>query len=130
MSAQFGQRAVLKMVIEAHADIARLCVGYHILDYTGVDVVYSDTAIEDCDLCELKAGHIYTVEWRFELMLADGVYNIACVCSVPLDMSIGSVEFCDYVPLAVQFAMQRREGAKLYAKAYWKNEVETGADQR
>ena len=130
MSAQFGQRAVLRMAIEAHCDIERLCVGYHILDYTGVDVVYSDTAIEECDLTHLEAGHVYTVEWRFNLMLAEGVYNIACVCSVPLDMSVGSVEFCDYVPLAVQFSMQRREGAKLYAKTYWKNEVETGVMKR
>lgn len=129
-SASFGQRAVLKMAIKTNCDIDRLCVGYHILDYTGVDVVYSDTAIENCDLSGLKAGQTYTLEWRFDLMLAEGAYNIACVCSIPLDMSIGSVEFCDYVPLAVQFSMQRREGAKLYAKAYWKNEVETGVEQR
>ena len=122
-SASYAQKAVLRMQIACHQDLPELCLGYHIQSAAGVDVIYSDTAIEGCNPRGWKKGETHVVEWSFTLRLGEGSHNIAAVCSVPLDMSAGQVEFCDHVACAAQFTMQRRPEAKLYGLANWENEV-------
>ena len=86
-------------------------------------MIYSDTAVEGVSLPPFCAGERFVLLWKFRLFLGEGSHNIAAVCSVPVDLSRSAVEFCDYVPCAAQFSMQRRPDAKIYSMAYWENDV-------
>jgi len=120
---KFGQTVILRMVLKAHEDICALGFGYHIRDRNGVEVIYGSSSIEDKRLYDLKAGDIHIIDWKFELKLSQGTYTIACVASIPIDPEIGRVEFCDFIPIACQFEMERRYPVSSYGLVYLDNEV-------
>jgi len=120
---EYGEQVTLRMAIKANEDIRTLGYGYHIRDSNGVDLVYSDSFIENCTIRDINANEYYIVNWTFELKLSEDNYNIAAVLSIPKDLNIGDVDFCDFIPLAVQFSVQKRSPYELYAKTYWDNNV-------
>lgn len=120
----YEQEVTLRMAIEVLEDIPELAFGYNIRDKNGVDIVYSDSVIESKNLYSLTKGEVYIVDWKYKSSLKHGNYNIACVLSIPIDSSSGRVDFCDYVPLAVQFNMAMRKGAVLYGSVHLENSVE------
>jgi lipopolysaccharide transport system ATP-binding protein len=120
----YEQIVTLRMFIEISEDLPILAFGYHIRDRNGVDIVYSDSCIEEKCLVEPKKGHRYIADWKFKVSLTQGLYNIACVLSVPIDLEIGQVDFCDFVPLSAQFAMTPRKGSRLYGSIHWENLLE------
>ena len=119
----FGQRVTLRMALRANEDIPVLGHGYHIRDRNGNDVIYGSASIEDKRLYDLKSGDIHIIDWTFKLNLLEGMYTIACVTSIPIDIEIGKVEFCDFIPIAYQFEMERRFPAKAYGMVYLDNDV-------
>lgn len=120
----YEQEVTLRMTIEILDDIPELTFGYHIRDRNGVDVVYSDSVIENKNMYAVKKGDMYIIDWKYKSSLKHGNYNIACILSIPVDVSSGRVEFCDYVPLAVQFSMAIRKGALLFGSVHLENNVE------
>ena len=52
----FGQRLTLEMIVETHDVIPKLLFAYHIRDRNGLDVVYSDSGIEDRYLFDVAPG--------------------------------------------------------------------------
>lgn len=124
MSLDYNQNVILRMAIEICEDIPTLTFGYHIRDKNGVDVVYSDSVIEDVSLIKPRKGEKIIIDWRFKTSLIHGTYNIACIVSIPVDLEIGKVDVCDYVPLAVQFNMAQRKGSMLYGSVHWDNLVD------
>jgi lipopolysaccharide transport system ATP-binding protein len=121
--ATYGQMITLRMAIEVHTDLPLLGFGYHIRDKNGSDIVYSDSEIEQNHIIATIGGTRYIVDWRFAASLMHGNYTIACVLSVPIDLSISKVDFCDFVPVAAQFAMLPRAGSYLYGAVHWVNDV-------
>ncbi|MBD2517429.1 ABC transporter ATP-binding protein [Nostoc sp. FACHB-973] len=117
----YEEDVILRMAVEIHEDIEELAFGYHIRDKNGTDIVYSDSIIENSTLKSLKKGERYIIDWKFKASLMAGMYNIACVLSIPIDIQIGRVDFCDFVPLAVQFNMTSRQWVTLYGKVHWNN---------
>ena len=122
-SIDYEQNVILRMAVEVNEDLPYLCYGYHIRDKNGIDVVYSDSAIENRNIDSPKKGDRYLIDWKFKASLIQGTYNIACVLSIPINLEIGQVEFCDFVPLAVQFNMAPRKGAQMYGNVHWDNFV-------
>lgn len=121
---EFGQKVVLRMIVEAEEQMAELGFAYHIRDMKGVELVYSDTGIEcESHLSELMPGRRYVVDWCFEMSLREGEYNFAVMASVPIDLVVGDVEVCDFVPYALQFRVGRGESNPIYAAVHWPNEV-------
>lgn len=123
MQVDYGQEIVLKMAILIHQDMDVLGLGYHIRSSTGVDVVYSDTHLEEKPMYHLKKGEQYIISWKFKMCLQEGNYNLSVVMSIPIDLSISKVEFCDFIPCAVQFSVATKSASKLYGYVHWKNEV-------
>jgi lipopolysaccharide transport system ATP-binding protein len=123
LTVEYEQTVILRMAIEIHEDMDILSYGYHIRDKNGVDVIYTGSNIENSNLTLLKKGDHYILDWLFKASLMHGTYNIACVLGIPLKIEIGQVDFCDFVPLAVQFQMVPRKGAKLYGYVHWDNKV-------
>ena len=119
-----GQKVKLRMAVVIHQDIAVAGFGYHIRSANGVDVVYTDTKIEDRPLFALKKGERYVVDWEFCVDLQAGNYNFACVMSIPIDLSAGRVDFCDFVPCALQFAVACLPDAPLYGYVHWENALQ------
>jgi lipopolysaccharide transport system ATP-binding protein len=120
---KFGQTVILRMVLKAHEDIYALGFGYHIRDKNGVEVIYGSSSIEEKRLYNVKAGETHIVDWKFELRLMQGTYTIACVTSIPIDAEIGKVDFCDFIPIACQFEVERRYPVPSYGLVYLDNEV-------
>jgi lipopolysaccharide transport system ATP-binding protein len=119
----YEQKVVLRMAIEIHHDITELGFGYHIRDTRGINVVYSDSHIEDKNLYDLKAGDRFLIDWTFICSLEQGNHTIGCMMSIPIDLKNSIVDFCDSVPIAYQFSQNRRHESLLYGKVHWHNGV-------
>jgi len=120
---EFGEAVTLRMIIQSDNTLTSLGYGYHIRDSNGVDIIYSDSYIEKSTLYNILENQIYSLQWEFKLNLSEGSYNIASVLSLPLDLDTGQVEFCDFIPLSVQFHMLAKPSNKIYGKVYWNNTV-------
>ncbi|HBB03183.1 MAG: ABC transporter ATP-binding protein, lipopolysaccharide transport system ATP-binding protein [Candidatus Peregrinibacteria bacterium GW2011_GWF2_38_29] len=119
--AEYEQNVILRMALQINNDMEKLAYGYHIRDKNGVDVVYSDSIIEDKNLLNLKKGNKYIIDWKFKNSLIHGIYNIACVLSIPIDTASSKVDFVDFIPIATQFKTEPRKKSYLYGNVHWNN---------
>jgi lipopolysaccharide transport system ATP-binding protein len=119
----FGQTIVLRMLFKGNVDVHSIGMGYHIRDRNGVDVIYSDTGIENCHITNLRAGEIVMMDWEFTVHLREGEYTVTAMLSIPEDLSVGKVEVCDFAPLAANFKVARGKCLPIYGAAYWPNRV-------
>ncbi|MEM8531579.1 MAG: ABC transporter ATP-binding protein [Chloroflexota bacterium] len=121
----YNEEVTLRMAIEFTVDIPQTVgYAYHIRDINAVDVVYSDSFIEETSITSPKKGERYIIDWTFRMALRYGNYNLVTVLSIPIDLSISRVEFCDYVPMALQFYVKPRIGSYLYGSVHWDNIVQ------
>ena len=121
-AAEYGQSVILRMAIDVHADAAFFGTGYHIRNEAGMELVYSDSQIEDKIVHQAKAGSRYLMDWKFRIALREGRYNIACVMSLPIDLLARKVECCDFVPCAVQFTVLTNT-CEMGGYVHWPNVV-------
>ncbi len=119
----YEQLVTLRMAVEVCEDIHMMAFGYHIRDVNGVYIVYSDSIIENKSLNYPKKGDRYIIDWKFRVSLKDGTFNIICVLSIPINLAMGQVDFCDFIPLAVQFQVLPKQISRLYGGVHWENEV-------
>jgi len=119
----YGSRVTLEMTFRCYVPLASIGLAYHIRDKNGFDVVYSDTAVENLHVTNLEVDETVQVNWDFDLNLRAGDYTVAAMLSIPIDLSIGKVEVCDFVPIAAQFSVSRGERYPLYGAVHWENAV-------
>lgn len=122
-SVEYDQSVILKMAMNINQPLEKLNIGYHIRDKNGFDVVYTDNMIENVEIKDLKPGEQFILDWRFKMALKEGHYNISCVMSLPVDMSIGKVDFCDFIPFAKQFIVEPRPVSLLYGSVHLENNL-------
>lgn len=120
---EFGQEVTLRMLLRTHVPLHMIGTAYHIRDKNGFDVIYADTEIEQSPIKSLSAGEVVSLDWRFKVNLKSGGYTIATMLSVPQDLTIGKVEICDFVPLAVNFEVVSGKHLPIYGVAYWPNKL-------
>ncbi|KKQ71353.1 MAG: ABC transporter ATP-binding protein, lipopolysaccharide transport system ATP-binding protein [Candidatus Peregrinibacteria bacterium GW2011_GWC2_39_14] len=120
---EYEQNVILRMALQINNDMEKLAYGYHIRDKNGIDVVYSDSIIEDKNILNLKKGSKYIIDWRFKSSLIHGIYNVACVLSVPIDIASSKVDFVDFIPIATQFEAEPRKKSYLYGNVHWDNTI-------
>jgi len=123
-SIEYGQRVILRMYVEVREDIHALGCGYHIKTKNGISIVNSNLHLEDKLIMYPKKGDRYCVDWKFQLCMMEGIYNIQCVMSVPINVEFGEVDFCDYIPCALQFVVQKRMQSKLYGYVHLDSLIE------
>ena len=121
---EYEQTVILRMSILIHEDIAELGYGYHLRSSSGVDVVYADSVLDDSVFRKVKKGDKYIVDWKFKACLQQGLYNITCVMAIPIEPSVAQVDFCDFIPCAVQFEVFPNKLKPLYGYVHWDNEVD------
>jgi len=120
---QYGEMAILRMAVLIHEDISLLTHGYHIRSNSGVDVVYADSWLDDRMLRNVKKGEKIIIDWKFKVCLMHGSYYISCMLSIPIDPLISKVDFCDFVPCAIQVSVATHSMRKLYGYVHWDNEI-------
>lgn len=123
-SVDYGQEVILRMSIAVYEDAHLLGCGYHIQTKNGVSIINSNLNIEDKLIVHPEKGDRYCIDWKFKLCLMEGLFNVQCVMSIPLNSELGEVDFCDYIPCALQFTMQRRMDSRLYGYVHLDSVVE------
>ncbi len=89
-SVDFGQRVVLRQIIQVHKTVPTLGLAYHIRDKNGQDIIYSDTGIEDKKhLLAPQAGSFHIIDWEFTAYLREGAYVVSSMLSEPINLDIG-----------------------------------------
>ncbi|PKQ74561.1 ABC transporter ATP-binding protein [Aeromonas sobria] len=120
----YGDTVTLRQIIRIKKDIPKLSLAYHIRDKNGLDIIYSDTYIEDNhELTDLTPGDTYVAEWKFKLNLKDGNYVISSMASIPGNVSIGDVQVLDFIPISYTFTVSKGKSLPIYAMVYWSNEL-------
>lgn len=117
----YDQEVILRMALEVNEAVADLGAGYHIRDKNGFDILYSDNLVEQEKITGLEPAERYILDWRFKMALKEGQYNISCVLSLPIDVSVAKVDFCDFIPFAKQFIVEPRPVSRLYGSVHVKN---------
>jgi lipopolysaccharide transport system ATP-binding protein len=121
---EYDQEVTLRMAIQVTADISGMLeFGYHIRDSNGVDLVYSDSIIEQTGIAAPQMGDRYVADWTFKTALHAGNYTIATGMSIPIDSQSSLVDSCDFIPLAIQFYVEPRRASYLYGAVHWGNLV-------
>jgi lipopolysaccharide transport system ATP-binding protein len=111
----FGQPCRLTMALSVAQPVPSLTWSIHIRDSLQRDVLYADATRHGVDLSNLQSGDKILLECDFALHLKEGFYSVWVACSVPVDLSIGQVEYCDLVPIACQFYSERPQPFPIYA---------------
>jgi lipopolysaccharide transport system ATP-binding protein len=121
---EYDQPVNLRMAVVVNEDIpSELAFGYHIRSPHGVDLVYSDSVIEGVQLPTPRGGDRYVIDWSFRTALQHGNYTITVVLSIPILLAASQVDFCDFIPVAVQFQVMMRPVSYMYGSVHWPNRV-------
>ena len=118
---EFGETVKLVMYVKMLENISHIAFAYHVRDKNGFDIVYSDTSIEELSIVNANAGEVHLLEWTFDVNLKEGEYVVAAMSSIPIDLLIGDVEVCDFIPIAAQLNVTRGQSFPMYGVVYWKN---------
>ncbi len=123
---EYEQNLTLRMSIEIHEDLHLLDYAYQIRNENGVEGVYSNSIIENCSLHNLKEGDRYVIDWFFKASLTNfhGNYSIVSILGILIDYEQLEAEYCDLVPISVQFQMLPRKGSPVPGIVHWDNKVE------
>ncbi len=122
----YEQNVILRMSIEINEDLHLLDYGYQIQNEDGIEVVYSDSITENKSLLNVKKGDRYVIDWNFKTSLTHihGKYNVLCALGIPMNYEKVMFEFCDRVPISVQFQMQPKAGIPICGFVHWHNKVD------
>ena len=74
-------------------------------------------------IVKIVQNEIFCVDWKFKISLMQGDYNIVTVLSFPDRQNSDTIQFCDYVPCAVQFQVQPKT-PRLYGYVHWANDID------
>jgi len=74
-------------------------------------------------LMSVKNGGRYVVTYKTRLPLQEGIYSVQLQITQPIVYG-HTARFLDVIDDALVFRISRREGVRIWAKVYIKNEVE------
>lgn len=114
---QFGQNITIRCFADIHEDIHNLLFGFHVRNRNGVEILYDDTVLQSHDVLWVKQDEKYIIDWKLKVILQAGNYNLSSVCSIPLNLSLGEVDMCDFIPIALQFNVESPV-EKIYAAVF------------
>jgi lipopolysaccharide transport system ATP-binding protein len=120
----YDQIVILRMFIKIDEDIHILDHGYEIWNEQGVEIVHSDSIIENKTFHDAKKGERFIIDWKFKASIMAGKYSILCALIIPINYEKVLVEYCDYVPIAVQFCMAFRPVFPLIGIIHLDNKVD------
>ena len=120
---KYGQKVKLQMELISHITTDSIGIGYHLQDKDGIEVIYSDSQLDDCWLRNVKKNDRYVINWNFIISLREGKYNFAIVSGIPVNIKDRKVQCCDFIPCALQFEVNKND-MEMGAYVHWHNDVE------
>lgn len=119
---KFNEEIKIKMYIKYSKDCT-VCVGYHIRDNKNIEILGSNTLIENIGELKGKQGDRIIVEFKTKVPLIEGLYNLSTVISTATIHNRAAV-FVDYTENACFFNVAENEEYKIWNKVYIKNNIE------
>jgi lipopolysaccharide transport system ATP-binding protein len=104
--AKFGQTVIIRYFVEVYENIHNLVFAFHIRDRNGVELIYDDTLLCSYPVLSAEIGESLIVDWKFTINLQASAYNIAAMMSIPINLEVGDVDICDFIPIASQFEVE------------------------
>jgi ABC-type polysaccharide/polyol phosphate transport system ATPase subunit len=117
----FNQKVTIRIYIEFYQNI-QLGVCYHIRDSKNIEIIGSDTYVENNSLIEGAPGDKNIVDFDVNLEIIEGYYNLFVLLTKPVIFNRTAV-FIDSVENAYTFQMQERFPAKIWDRVYLKSKV-------
>jgi lipopolysaccharide transport system ATP-binding protein len=121
--AGFDQSVTIRVCLEAWVDSAKISINYYILDEKKNFILGSDVLLAGGGYIRTARGGRYVVTYRTRLPLHEGSHSLHLEVTETIGDEV-SARFLDVIDDAIIFRMRRREGVRLWAKAYVANEVE------
>lgn len=118
----FNEELTFRIYIQFHSDIDIIVV-YYIRDEKKIELLGSNSIIEDQSIISGKKGDRYVVDFITKIPLTDGVYTILIELNkvIVIDKSVVHV---DVVENAALFHVYQREYTRIWSKAYFPNKME------
>ena len=119
---KFDQPVFIRMYFESstHAEVS---CNYYVMDDKRNLILGAGLKLVDQPFMHIKNGGKYVVTYKTRLPLQEGNYGVQLQITSPIILD-QSARFLDVIDDALVFKMSRREGARIWTKAYVKNEVE------
>jgi lipopolysaccharide transport system ATP-binding protein len=119
---RFNQAVLIRVYFETSTDIEVSC-NYYVLDDKKNLILGADLLLVDQSLIRTKNGGRYVVTYKTRLPLHEGNYSVQLQITTPVVLGY-TARFLDVIDDAFVFKMSRREGARIWTKAFVENEVE------
>lgn len=100
-----------------------ICIGYHIRDEKNIEILGSNTLLEDVGELKGKFGDKVIVEFTTRVPLVEGNYNISTVLST-ITVHNRMAKFEDYTQGGYVFKVLENEKSKIWNKVYVANHIE------
>jgi lipopolysaccharide transport system ATP-binding protein len=120
---EYNEKVTLQMGIMVMQDLSSLSVGYTISNKNGVELIGTNSFVEDQFIVSPRAGERYIVRFTLNASLAAGSYNILISQSIPKNIENQEIEVCDRIPCIYQFEVYKRKGAPLPTSVGIHNEL-------
>lgn len=114
---EFGETITLRCFVKCNESIHNLAFGFHVRSKNGVEILYDDTVLQKQAVIFTEKNEEYIVDWKFKVNLQAAHYNIAVVCSIPINLEVAEVDMCDFIPIAKQFEVIDKQN-KIYAAVH------------
>ncbi|MBX4258427.1 ABC transporter ATP-binding protein [Clostridium estertheticum] len=118
---KFNERIKIKMYVKFIKDCT-VSIGYHIRDYNNLEILGSNTLLEDLGEIKGKKDECLIVEFATKLPIIEGRYNISTVIST-ITIHNRAAVFADYTENAYVFSVEENSTCKIWNKVYIKNDV-------
>jgi len=119
---RFNQSVFVRLYFETSIDDEIGC-NYYVLDDKRNLILGAALNLVDQPLLRVKAGGRYVVSYKTRLPLYEGNHSIQLQIVKATGREDAAI-FLDVIDDAIVFKMSRREGARIWAKAFVDNEVE------
>lgn len=123
ISFDFNEEVKIRMYVKYIKDCI-VCIGYHIRDYSNMEILGSNTLLEGIGEVEGKAGERLIIEFTTRLPLIEGRYNITTVCS-SMKIHNRTAVLIDYAENTAIFDVNENYECKIWNKVYINNKIKT-----
>lgn len=120
-AALFNERVIIRMYIKFNNDCV-IGIGYHIRDSKNLEILGSNTVMEGIGEIYGKKGEKIVVDFRTNVPLLEGIYNITTVLSKIAVHNKSSI-FEDYTQNGIVFRVEENKACKIWNKVYLENEI-------
>lgn len=117
----FDQSVFVRVYFETSIDVEVSC-NYYVLDDKKNLILGADVLLAGQPLIRAKNGGRYVVTYKTRLPLQEGNHSIQLQITMPIALG-HTARFLDVIDDALVFKMSRREGARIWTKAFVENEV-------